>query len=516
MPVRFEIHPAIGIARVGTSDQHFIFDGQNSTTTSRRDATADRKMLRQAAEFRVYKCTRDAAGKLQAADEISTTGATINWSVHVANRKATAPRFLSRGSGRRNGATGDDNHDRKLIIDAGEQNVTNPGEIKNLSGSFGTRPVTLGKITAGPTGRLIFVGGDGTAASPTNQPIGNFADNDGWFDTISDGVVRARVTPSGGQPADALPAWVVTAPPDYAPGIMNLVTLYDVLLDTAIKRGVLRPPQQVVFSRHIKPILQRAMAYQWVTRAAHDGYADSLSGGHSAGGPGDFASSMAQLGDPAAPNTDRARIFHFFRDPDSPAHAPNHTSMPRLSDDDDSGDVFTLTRTQYSAMLQWSQGKFVTDAPPDAESEPEALTRMALEACAGGPFFPGIEAGRIMREVARYMNDEPFRLSPDAVKPGEITQNNAVPWQADFQLCRWEETDGRAIKRLGWWPAQRPDDVLKTKDADPVPWTRGISDTFSGMIDNWHRLGFVKEDPANPGVFIEQDRDQKLPDVGIV
>jgi hypothetical protein len=36
------------------------------------------------------------------------------------------------------------------------------------------------------------------------------------------------------------------------------------------------------------------------------------------------------------------------------------------------------------------------------------------------------------------------------------------------------------------------------------------------MIDNWHRLGFVKEDPANPGVFIEQDRDQKLPDVGIV
>jgi hypothetical protein len=120
-----------------------------------------------------------------------------------------------------------------------------------------------------------------------------------------------------------------------------------------------------------------------------------------------------------------------------------------------------------------------------------------------------------MRDVSRYMQDEPFRLSPDSVKPGEVTQNNAVPWQADYHLCRWEETDGTSNKRLGWWPAQRPDDVLKDKNADPLSWTRGIADSFSGMIDNWHRLGFVKEDPATPGVFIEQERDPTLPDVGV-
>jgi L-Lysine epsilon oxidase N-terminal/L-lysine epsilon oxidase C-terminal domain len=514
MPFRFEIHPAIGIARVGNADGHFVFAGPGSSNASRRDA-ATKRLLRQAAEFRVYRCDRDATGALTSAQEVTSADAEITWSVHVANRKAAGRRFLG-GAGRRNNSSGDDNTDRRLIVDAGSQSVSTPGETKSLGGAFDGHPVALGKITVSANGRLVFVGGDGIAASPTNQPITSFADNDGWFDTISDGIVRATVVPNGAQRSDALAAWVLVAPPDYAPGITNLVTLYDVLVDTAIKRGILKPPQTIVFSRHVRPILERAMAYQWVTHAARLGYDDSLSGGHSSGGPGDFATIMAQLGDPASSNTKRAHIFHFLRDPDGAVHSPNRTGMPRLNDDDDSGDVFSLTRTQYTSMLLWSQGKFVTDAPAGNEAEPEALTRMALESCAGGPFFPGIEAGRIMREVSRYMDGEAFRLSPDQVKPGEITQNNAVPWQADYQLCRWEETDGTSVKRLGWWPAQRPDDVLKDKNADPVTWNRGVADTFKGMIDNWHRFGFVKEDPANPEVFIEQERDPTLPDVGVV
>jgi hypothetical protein len=258
------------------------------------------------------------------------------------------------------------------------------------------------------------------------------------------------------------------------------------------------------------------MGYQWVNRAARRGYSDIPSGGHSSKGPGDFR--MKTLGDPAGPKAGRVRIFRLLREPDSPSHKPNPRGMPRLNDDKNSGDVFTLTHAQYGAMLRWSLGDFITDAAPEPESEPEALTRIALEACAGGPFFPGIEAGRIMRDASRYMAGQAFRLAPDAVKPGEITQDNAVPWQADFHLCRWEETDTAGNKlRLGWWPAQRPDDVLLSKNARPLPWTRGIRNEFSGMTENWHRLGFVKEDPANPGFFIEQERDPSLPDeVGIV
>src|SRR5262249_35935374 len=152
--------------------------------------------------------------------------------------------------------------------------------------------------------------------------------------------------------------------------------------------------------------------------------------------------------------------------------------------------VFPLTRTQYRAMNLWTQGQFDSDAPSVAESEPDKVTREALEACAGGPFFPGIEAGMIMREQGRYMDGQAFRLSPDKVKPGEITQGNAVPWQADFSACEW---DSRPERLLGWWPAQRPDDVLKTADGDPVPWTRSTTPSGPlGMLANWHRLGFVK------------------------
>jgi L-Lysine epsilon oxidase N-terminal len=172
-------------------------------------------------------------------------------------------------------------------------------------------------------GRLLFIGGDGSAGSPTNQPVGkngNFADNDGWFDTISDGVVRAKVTPNGGQESEALAAWVIVAPPDYAPALSNVVTMYDVLLDKATERGVLPAMQTVVFTRHVRPILERAMGYQWVNRAARIGF-DGTSGGHSTGGIGDFALQMDQLGDPTAANGTRVRIFGFLRDPEG---APPH------------------------------------------------------------------------------------------------------------------------------------------------------------------------------------------------
>src|SRR2546430_11955574 len=120
MPVQFEIHPAIGIARVGNSDQHFVFDGPNSSNSPRRDASG--RLLRQAVEFRIYRCDRDPNGRVTSAEEISTANATIQWSVHVANRKAAAPRFAS--DGRRNNSTGSDQADQALIIDSGVQTVS--------------------------------------------------------------------------------------------------------------------------------------------------------------------------------------------------------------------------------------------------------------------------------------------------------------------------------------------------------------------------------------------------------
>lgn len=499
MPTRFEIFPAIGIARFGNSPNHFIFDGPAGATAPRRDAGG---LLKQAVEFRVYRVDRDAAGKITAAVEVPGP---IRWTVHVANRKAAGRRF--KDDGRRNNATGNDEQDKDLIIDSGPQTVAVPGESRPLAGRFQGAPVALGDIAERPNGRLLFRPSDGRAHSPNGTAIGNFANNDDWFDTACDGSIRAEVADGGGM-VQALPAWVIGAPPDYAPGIANLVTLYDVLFDLAVERALVPQPDPIVFTHHVMPILKRAMDYQWVNKAARVGYEEEdTSRGHSDGRNGDFASKFAQLGNPAAGNARRARIFDLLRDPDAPPQPGiNRRGMPRLNDDENTGNVFALTRAFYRAMKLWSQGQFVRDATLPPESEPDRLTREALETCSGGPFYPGIEAGRVMRDRTIYMAGDAFRLAADQLKPGQITEDNALPWQADFHECRWEN----GAKRLGWWPAQRPDDVLTTAAGQLTPWRRGTADSYEGMLDDWTRLGFVKEDPANPGTFIELERDPTL------
>jgi len=78
---------------------------------------------------------------------------------------------------------------------------------------------------------------------------------------------------------------------------------------------------------------------------------------------------------------------------------------------------------------------------------PSVLTRTILERCAGGAFYPGIEATSITRDPKLYA--EAFRFDHDTLQAGDITKYMACPWQADFYECRgW------------WWPAQRPDDVV--------------------------------------------------------
>ena len=96
----------------------------------------------------------------------------------------------------------------------------------------------LGEIHAEESGQLLVLGGFGVADSvPEGRTIENFADNDDWFDDVSDGPVRAVVTTAEGSTRAAKPSWVIVAPPDFAPGITNFVTLYDVARDVAVSEG---------------------------------------------------------------------------------------------------------------------------------------------------------------------------------------------------------------------------------------------------------------------------------------
>jgi len=530
----YEIHPAIGITRLGSSrltsaEGSFIGPEPDGSPPSKyRDPAGDLK--RQAARFRLFRCQRDDRGRLLEAAEMTLAAAgSITWTVYLANRKGVARRQYGTRPGFRNNAAGRDDRDQALIIDPGPRSVSRPGQRQVFdSGRFRTTTVPLGEIAMEVDGRLLVLGGHGRAGSDPLQPrldlnTGHFADNDNWYDDTSDGPVTATITLADGTVAQAT-AWVVVGPPDFAPGITNLITLYDLLFDLAVKRGILTAPTdqpgEVSFCRHIQPILARSLGYRWVNRAAAFGY-DNKGTGHGTGGAGDFSSRWAALADPSPASRElRAALAGRLRNPDprgaKPA-VPDMHLLPRLSDIEwmrtGAGNVLPLTTTQYKIMQAWASGDFVNDLDgprDDSELLPDALDRMALEACVGGALYPGIEVnGYIMNFPERFLEGEPFRISPDAVRPGEVTQYNAVPWQADFLYCSWQEMQGVMPKRLAWWPAQRPDDVFTHVGAtDMVPWARGLGPDYQEMVDKWDRLGLVvNRGPDTAPFFVEEERD---------
>ena len=511
-----EIHPAIGIARMGSSQEFFLGPEPGlPIETNRRDATADQLLKRQAARFRVYSCIRDELGALLSFEELTPDKAAITWTVHLVNRKAAAPRFLKNNlpntdlTFRRNGATGDDTIDADLIIDGGTRTLTGALQPKaTFQGTFKGDVVPLGEMSTDADGRLVVVGGFGQSRSfPPGLEVDDFADNDKWHDDTSDGPVEATVHFLDGSLDKAVdkPAWVIACQPDFAPGISNLVTLYDAFVDQAIyERNVLPAPTfRPAYDRDVLPLLNRAAAYRWVNSYGRVA--------HGPGGKGDFAS-FPSLGDPNQSSPQRKRFVRLLRDPAGAATPFGTPAMPALFSDDYFSDtklVLPLTRAQYRILSEWSKGQFDTTGPAPAEGEPDALTRVALEACAGGAFCPGIEAGRRIRDATIYAAGEVFRFDRSKLRAGELTQSMALPWQADFALCRWEG-QGPPVSHVGrgWWPAQRPDHVLKKPDdADMVSWDRK-ADTMSLMIDHWHELGILLEtiDGAGKQAFAEVQR----------
>ena len=329
-----------------------------------------------------------------------------------------------------------------------------------------------------------------------------FADNDNWHDDTSDGPVEATVHFQDGRPDQAVdkPAWVIACQPDFAPGIGNLVTLYDAFIDQAIARGVLPMPTfRPAYERDVLPLLNRASEYQWVNSYARDA--------HGPGKPGDFAS-IPNLGDPTVMVPKRKNIFRLLRNPAGPATPFGTPAMPPLfSDDYPSRVVQPLTRPQYRILLEWSKDTFDATGPTLPELEPETLTRVVLEACVGGAFYPGIEAGRKIRDATIYSAGEVFRFDRAKLKAGGLTESMALPWQADFSACTWEAPSPPvpALKGRGWWPAQRPDHVLKhPTDITMLNWDRG-AEGMQSMVDLWDQLGVVLEDSGS-SAFIETQR----------
>lgn len=282
--VRAGIYPGIGIARIGNStdpDGYFVGPEVSNPPLTPTGGTRDASgaIKRQAARFRLYGY--NAAGEVVA--ELNADNADITWQVHLANRKAQwfqfqaaldIPDAVSLSVPLRNA-------DIKgaarscLAIDPGKRAITGKNthgaEYGFDSGSFMGVSVPLGELRTDEQGRLLVLGGTGESASPQGKPVydpanpASFNNADGWYDDTSDGPVHATVQVNG-QDIPVDPAWVVVAPPNFAPDVIGWRTLYDLLVDTYTASGWLPFPTQASFTRDVLPALQRLNNLQWVNK----------------------------------------------------------------------------------------------------------------------------------------------------------------------------------------------------------------------------------------------------------
>ena len=575
------IHPAFGIARVGNSPDE-LFLGPEAPGPHPEPAGGFKdpagRVKRQAARFRVYGL--DADGNV--VKELTEADAEITWTVHLANTKAAWYEFdtafdIPPAKGeppaagvpagpplqtpRRNkDVTGAERG--RLVIDPGPRTIrggdVNPAggdpRYAFTGGRFFERDVPLGELRTDGAGRLLVLGGFGNsgARAPGAQAT-TFANNDGWYDDTSDGPVEATVR-VGGRVLEATGAWVVVAPPNYAPGIRSVVTMYDLMFEVATRLEPHRKPPRPSFTRQIYPLFERHVQHQWVNA----GFLRDFGWGSA----GDFLApeTLARLADPSAQTRVlREQLFRRFRDPAYTTWEEN--LLPPYY-----GDGMSLPPTnprhwmavlpiQYEWLRQWAEGDFDADWPaggprfperledlPVAE-QPDALDRAALDECLGGPFHPGCEMTWPVRLTSMYASafrlrrrtaPEPdwgevmtsaIALAPDgpltASGPGDLTRWMAVPWQTDTSSCLSAYIREVDEYLPTFWPARVPNDVLALQNyltvmdgnagperrgaafAERIKWLRTVPANheeavpfINNFIREWSRYGIITRHPG--------------------
>lgn len=561
---RAAIHPAIGIARVGNSPGGWFY-GPEVPDPLPEESYRDEggALKRQAARFRIYGLTADG----RVVEELTAENAEITWQVHLANKKAAWHEFHlaqdipEAASAHQSGLRNQVECDRsRLIIDAGSKEIPasrcGSGRPVRCAGSFMNEEVYLGELRTDAEGRLVVLGGHGKAGSPVDAPLTTFANNEGWYDDTSDGPVTATVT-LGERQLRVDPAWVVVAPPNYAPMQKSVRTMWDLMRDIAIKAHALAAPSRPSFVDDILPIFQRLSRLQWVNA----GYAATF------GWNGELNFEDPELCERMASTDPTHRDFrrglaHQFRSWDQDSWSP--IPWPWLYGDAMSippaktpRQHTTITDTQRSMLQQWVEGDFVDDYadykrrrtledfPPSGQRD--ALDRGALDFCLADAFHPGCEMTWIVRDPRMYMAPYRFRQAdPGAVEPtpaghlasdldrpngplgpqfpGGITRWMAVPWQTDTASCRSGLTPSYDPYLPAFWPARVPNQVLTHEDyavasdtgrklgdrlaafAKRQDWNRtlgggGYMAQLASMVENFGAMGVVEptKGPGLPG-----------------
>lgn len=495
---RFRIFPPIGIARLGEDENFFLGpekpgggsgelqpDGTTIPVSSFKDAT--RKMVRkQGARFHIFESDDGVAWRPA---NLPAT-ATVTWSVRLLNKKSAVTRPA-------------DGHapivptrpqvpaaNQSLVIDGGQRQVSGQNAVSTVfRGPYSTTTgtgqpfnieVELGRLRTDGQGRLIVLGGKGFSSAPPGTPDPeSYYGNPKWHDDVSDGPVTAEIRLAPGQnPVQAEGgAWVIVAPPDYAPGIECVVTLYDVLRQLGFSEfnvAGLDAPAVPSFDADIEPIIARVRRLRWV----HN----------------DVTWSNAKLSSPQLRST-AAADQPLRRDVRDIVLSTQTKFKGHVRSD---GPPFSLRDFQNKILDRWVAGNFdATPVNPPNQLTAEGLTKAALDGAAGQGFCPGIEAGIIVLDRTLYSVPFDFRFDHASVRAGDITGLMAQPWQSDFLECNTE-----------WWPTQRPD-LAFLNNTQSSSWNRGAT-THVRMVQRSARLGVIVRQGANE-VFLEVERDPLLP-----
>ncbi|CAM5567771.1 LodA/GoxA family CTQ-dependent oxidase [Eoetvoesiella caeni] len=649
------IHPGIGIARMGDSDEFYIgpeapgvvvdpggSDGPGPNGGTYRDSGA--RLKRQAQRYRVY--AYDANDKV-VAELTSDSGLvqSVHWRVHVRNMKAANYAFqgayLFDPDELRNPSVqpGKKPIERdKLIIDPGVHTIasgqagpvvmkgdiftgiekgTLPGQLrfegftpkdssKEVEVTYkAAKDIELGQLRLDSKDRLLFVPAPGKGECVTTPKVAlsnpsetvnppNGPDNGknpltnqfayfnipGWWDdtcggeidvtvTLKDGTVlstrdNVKSATDEGTRNPRAGAWIVTAPPKFAPHMYHVVSILDRVYE-AFPEAYPYAKQKTNFYRDVYPVFANAVNYGWVSAEASGVMGKTKNLAHGPKQPGNLLSPgyIAALADPAEQSKPiRQMIYGLMRrapgkngrlvdsllpaPPQRPISWKNEefqrseddTKMPKLwgtggkpAQNKQLGNNFpdqflSLTDLQLNHLKEWADGNFEVGVPPKPVSleqlplaqQPHALDSSALEPTIGGGFHPGIEFPYLI--IYRENFAEAFRVNK-GIEPGSVAAYMSSPWQGDFWSCN-----------NAWWPTQRPDIVFeydaKDKTRTYKEWFRGYdadgeplssTDGYNQMAFAWSKLGMVLPIKTEDGsflkdngqiVFVEQERDPAL------
>lgn len=538
------IYPTIGISRVGSAPVDLAFYSPEVPGFAPEPKggfkDGNSKIKKQSQRFFIYGFNK--AGEV--VKEITAEDAEIEWKVRVANTKAAwygfnnpfnlGPNVPGIPAKVRNpGLSSLAEREKRLIIDSGEVSIKGQDVNKSaqseqykLSGNFWRDDikVKLGALATDEAGRLVVIPADGVSAPVIpNNPIIDFTKNDGWYDDWCDGSVNASITLRNGKRMQALPAWVVSCGPDYAPDITPFTTMYDSILNNLVKKystwdktsliKVVQPPKKpelpLSFSRDVYPLFHRMAQMEWVSSAAHlqTGWIDIPN-----------FSDQEFIGQLATKNNQslRQKVFSAFRNPRSKTEEQFRLPFMLGGGVDFEGinsHWFQMTSLQYWILTKWNEGNFIDDwqqflsqsnvkeiknpeiSDLPLQDQPAALTRAALEPLSGGNFHPGVELTWILERPQLFDDIHPFRIAvgnrASLVQPlgPLITPQNTFP---PVNEKNTNNQTGHAVSEQSPIGPQMPGDLTRWMG---LPWQ---PDAFSCQNVNYpHDYPTVVWWPAN-------------------